>query len=278
MIPPLAFFLRAHANFARARAFATLSAAGLLGACGSNVTGTGGTGGSTGSAGGPPGTTSTSTGMATTSSSSTGTTMSTGTMASSTSSGTMTTSTSSSGTMTTSTSSSGAMTTSSSSSGEPDGGPTCPSLGDPCTECLSTSCASLYCSCYGNLACDELTQCVGGCATGDTTCLQTCLTAHKDGISAAYLLSNCSNQACVPACPNNGVMFNTCQVCLFSECVTEMNNCVADPECIPLIACWNGCAGSASCISQCSTTYAAGVNDGDAVAVCSGASCQGSCP
>jgi hypothetical protein len=144
--------------------------------------------------------------------------------------------------------------------------------------CLSTSGASLYCSCYGNLACDELSQCTGMCAAGDATCLQTCLTAHKDGISAAYLLASCGNQNCVPSCPNNGVMLNACQQCLFSQCVPEMNNCVADPECVPLLGCWGGCNGSSSCISQCSATYPAAVNDGQAVALCSGSSCQGSCP
>jgi hypothetical protein len=116
------------------------------------------------------------------------------------------------------------------------------------------------------------------CAAGNTTCLQTCLTAHKDGISAAYLLADCSNQKCEPACPANPVTLNACQQCLFGQCVTEMNNCLADPTCLTLLGCWGMCNGNATCIQTCSTTYAASVNDAQAVVACSGASCQGICP
>jgi hypothetical protein len=240
-------------------ATATLSTAVLVGACGSNVAvpGTGAGGGSTGNTGGQPGTSSTSSASTGTSTNtSTGTTTSSGT----TSSGT----TASSGTTT--------------SSGGADGGPTCPSNGNACAGCLSEACASLYCSCYGNLACDNLSQCAAACAAGDVTCLQTCLTTYKDGVSAAYLLSNCGNQECMSVCPNNGVTLDACQVCLFTQCVPEMNNCLADPECTPLLACWGGCNGGATCIQNCSTTYAAGVSDAQSVVLCSNASCQGTCP
>ena len=249
-------------------ATAVLSVAGLVGACGSNVavTGAGTAGGNTGGQSGTTGTSSTSTGTITTTSSSSSTDTTT---SSSSSTDTTTSSSSSTGTTT----SSGATT----SSGGADGGPTCPGNGDACTGCLSEACASLYCSCYGNLACDKLSQCATACA-GDGICLQTCLTTYKDGISAAYLLSNCSDQECVPACPSNGVTLDACQVCLFTQCVPEMNDCLADPECTPLLACWGGCNGGATCIQNCSMTYAAGVGDAQSVVFCSTASCQGTCP
>jgi hypothetical protein len=162
--------------------------------------------------------------------------------------------------------------------GTTDAGPTCPSFGDTCTTCASMDCGSAYCACYGNLQCLQLEQCFQGCAPGNTGCFQTCLTAHKDGISSAYLLGDCAATACPTACPTAGMPLSACQRCAFVSCQVQMNDCYADAECLALFACIKPCGGDMTCIQQCEAAHPGGLQDVQAVSFCAKNFCPTVCP
>jgi hypothetical protein len=158
------------------------------------------------------------------------------------------------------------------------GGGMCPSLGDACTACLSTTCEDLYCTCYGNPQCGALITCLDPCSPDDESCLQECLTAHRTGISDAFLLSDCGARGCATPCPGSEAA-TACEVCLFTSCADDMNRCLANSECSALIQCIADCtSGDDACSQRCALQHAAGIADAQEVGDCSSASCGAQCP
>jgi hypothetical protein len=156
------------------------------------------------------------------------------------------------------------------------GGPMCPGLGDPCTDCMATQCPDTYCACYGNIDCGGLVQCFQTCAQGDQACFEACFTAHEDGISAAYLLGDCGAMACAAACPNSQPL-TPCRRCLFESCDIQMNGCYANPDCLALFGCFQGCAGDMACNQQCVMAHLVGWQDAQPVIMCQQALCSADC-
>jgi hypothetical protein len=158
------------------------------------------------------------------------------------------------------------------------GGSNCPGLGDACSDCAATQCTATYCGCYGNASCDQLSLCFSQCAMGDMNCYQSCETMYPDGISSFFLLDNCTAGACQAECPGS-VALTACEVCLFTSCDTEMNTCLANPECAALIACVAQCAPqNMSCPTVCVAQHPGGTTDASAVRQCTSANCSSSCP
>ncbi len=157
------------------------------------------------------------------------------------------------------------------------GGPSCPGLGDACTDCTAAQCPATYCACYGNLECSALLQCLQGCAPNDPMCGQTCLTAHEDGISAAFLLGDCAATTCSASCPNATNALTPCQQCLYGSCDIQMNACIANPECTALVSCYQACGANMACQQQCATQHPQGLADAGAVSNCAQASCSNTC-
>lgn len=157
------------------------------------------------------------------------------------------------------------------------GGPSCPGLGDPCTDCTAAQCPATYCACYGNLECSALLQCLQACPPNDAGCGQTCLTAHENGISAAFLLGDCAATTCSASCPNANNALTPCQQCLYGACDIQMNACIANPECTAVISCYQACAGNMACQQQCTAQHPQGVADAQAVNSCAQASCSNAC-
>jgi hypothetical protein len=155
---------------------------------------------------------------------------------------------------------------------------TCPSAGDACTQCLSPSCASQYCDCYANLDCPALFQCFKTCQPNDQQCLQGCDAAHQDGVSVAFLLSDCAATSCAAACPGNKQL-TPCEKCLYTKCDTAMNGCAANAECVALFDCWKTCnPGDMTCIQTCEGQHPNGVSDATKVVTCEKVSCPSACP
>jgi VDE lipocalin domain len=157
------------------------------------------------------------------------------------------------------------------------GNPGCPGLGDPCTDCMAIQCSPAYCACYGNQDCSELYQCFGTCAPNDAACQQACYTDHEDGISDATLFGHCAATTCDAAC-EFGSELTPCQVCLYDDCEPEMNQCIANPDCTAIFACFQGCdPGDPGCPMACFMQYPDGSDDAQSVSQCAQTICAPAC-
>jgi hypothetical protein len=173
------------------------------------------------------------------------------------------------------TASSSATTSSSSTASSTGSGQTCANLGDPCTTCEATQCADIYCNCYGNPQCGMLYECLLPCAANDVACQQACWTAHEAGISDGALLVHCAATVCAASCPGFAPI-TPCQECLFGECETQMNTCLANPDCVSLLACLDACT-MPGCENGCYAMYPGGLGDAGPVGDCLQASCAPAC-
>ncbi|WP_437610323.1 hypothetical protein WMF20_02320 [Sorangium sp. So ce834] len=153
----------------------------------------------------------------------------------------------------------------------------CASLGDPCTTCLALRCQERYCACQRSAECAALANCLLGCAPGEEPCRQTCMTAHREGISGVSLEGGCAAERCNVQCPSRAPL-SPCESCRYARCAAEMDACVADPSCRALLACTGTCAaGDAACRELCAMLYESGAPAAAAVSACEGAQCGADC-
>lgn len=151
----------------------------------------------------------------------------------------------------------------------------CPDVDEPCTACESTNCADDYCNCFNNGSCVLLAQCTAQCDVGDVACNQECWTDFPEGISDGALLTHCAATVCTDAC-GPFVPLTPCQQCLYAECPTQMNVCVANPECTELLECLAAC-DEAGCENTCYTVHQGGLADSGPVGDCAQESCTQEC-
>ena len=162
-------------------------------------------------------------------------------------------------------------------SGGAGGTETCPGAGDPCTDCLSTQCAAVYCDCYNEIHCGGYLQCLGTCMMGDAACAQNCATVHEPGLSAAILAADCAATTCDGSC-SFGQPLNGCQQCLYTSCAPQMNACIADPECTALLQCLQACVpGDMVCAQSCVGEHPDGLPEAQAVRDCRIDNCGDAC-
>lgn len=155
------------------------------------------------------------------------------------------------------------------------GGKVCPGFGDECTGCLSGACPSTYCTCYENDECLALIECVNVCSSD--ACQQMCFSAHPDGISDLYLLTDCAATECDSECPGNTTV-DPCTKCIFEDCSSEMNTCLGDPECLALYTCLSDCGNNdLICQKGCYAAHGGAVAELQAVLDCSATKCPGPC-
>ena len=154
----------------------------------------------------------------------------------------------------------------------------CVDFGEPCSACEIVACEDRYCECYGNVDCGLYASCVIDCAPDDAMCLQACNTAYPDGITDAVLLNDCAATSCPQECAAfNLYELDPCESCLYLECETAMNACLAVPECTALLFCLADCGGSMSCQNTCYATYPGGIEPATPVGTCSSQNCAGEC-
>ncbi|WP_437590438.1 hypothetical protein [Sorangium sp. So ce1000] len=153
----------------------------------------------------------------------------------------------------------------------------CASLGDPCTTCLALRCQESYCACQRSVECAALGNCLLGCTAEDELCEQACLTAHRAGISGAFLEGGCASELCTVQCPSRAAV-SSCDSCRFTACAAEMNACLADRSCRELLACIDECgADGDACRDVCAMLYEGGAQAAGAVFACEGAQCGADC-
>ncbi|MEZ4313411.1 MAG: hypothetical protein R3F14_35770 [Polyangiaceae bacterium] len=136
--------------------------------------------------------------------------------------------------------STGTTTSSMGGTGGTGGGPACQPLSDACTQCAYGACEDLYCTCYGADDCPALVNCLSVCDPTDNACVKPCLSAHPESISLSFLLGDCVADPCAGECAGAGNLAD-CPKCLFDKCSTEMNTCLADPECYDIVMCAIAC-------------------------------------
>ena len=154
-----------------------------------------------------------------------------------------------------------------------------------CQSCFSTSCCSQGGDCASNADCTALDSCIGGCAAGDATCENACVTAHPNGSDALNALGNCLSGPCGSACglggPDSGTMCggfsstDACQsTCLLSTCCSVAATCSQNASCLTLFRCVTACNPTDNaCVAACGNASPTGVTDFNALSTC-----QGSCP
>ena len=157
----------------------------------------------------------------------------------------------------------------------------CMPLGDPCTACEFAECASEYCACYANVSCGRLGTCIEACPDGPSgdACRQTCLSNNPDGISAGGLLVHCAATVCgtggAGACEGYAPL-DPCQLCLFEQCASDMNSCLANADCAAILACVASCT-SDPCREACPGMHPGGIFLAASVGSCLDRSCSAQC-
>jgi hypothetical protein len=173
--------------------------------------------------------------------------------------------------------SSGSVTASGTGQSTGSGPMTCAPFNDACTQCASSNCPEIWCGCVNNPDCVALFQCFGSCMM-DPTCEQGCLSMHSEGISAVVLVSGCAGTTCSGFCNWGNPGFNDCQECIYTDCASEMNACLAMPDCSLLYQCLSGCAPlDLSCQQQCYLDYPGGVELLETALQCISSQCQNEC-
>ncbi|MBI4701060.1 MAG: hypothetical protein HY744_07870 [Deltaproteobacteria bacterium] len=152
----------------------------------------------------------------------------------------------------------------------------CPGVGSPCTECLAEKCQDLWCACYGETACAKLLACVQSCGPEDQGCGQGCLGANAEGASDFFLLIDCSATACHAGCPESKPL-NPCEKCVYTECSAQMETCLGNPECMAIFQCTDQCGGQPGCGKKCMDEHPGGAQDAFHVHQCVQAECPGKC-
>lgn len=154
----------------------------------------------------------------------------------------------------------------------------CVDFGEPCSACELVACEDRYCECYGNADCGLYASCVIDCASGDTQCLQDCNTAYPDGITDAVLLNDCAATSCPQQCAAFDLYeLDPCETCLYENCETAMNGCLAVPDCTALLFCIAECGDDMGCQNGCAATYPGGIEKATPVGSCSNQNCGSEC-
>lgn len=144
----------------------------------------------------------------------------------------------------------------------------CQGLGDACSDCSYAQCEMQYCDCGENAACNALAACAGNCAAGDQQCSQNCLTMNQAGISDAIILSECTATQCAAACPTVARP-DACQLCAAQSCPAQLNACVAEPQCLQIIACAEQCGpDDFVCLLGCQDDFGNGQDEAEALGGC----------
>jgi hypothetical protein len=180
---------------------------------------------------------------------------------------------------------------------------------DPCAQCnqAATSpggqCASEADTCNASATCTALATCIGGCASGDMGCINTCAGASPAAVSTYDAVGNClCGTSCAAVCgascvgaydagPGDagggadaegtgdagagGDVGGGCSACESAAttsggaCYAEVMACNANAACGALLSCLGACQpGDTSCATNCQTTDQAGTGDLDAVNEC----------
>lgn len=156
------------------------------------------------------------------------------------------------------------------------GGPTCAKPGNPCGDCLFDQCNIAYCGCQDEAACTGLIGCIQACPPMMPDCASGCYAMHAAGFAEFTIASSCAGTLCAPSCPGSDQV-KACDLCLAQQCEMQLEACLGNAECFPLIDCNEACMGNMGCQQQCVAMYPNGVPVVQALFQCAGMGCSMAC-
>lgn len=132
----------------------------------------------------------------------------------------------------------------------------CTAQQGPSTSCTSDS------QCHNGERCDSSGVCVAASGVGSSKDAGAGTDSGKKGAT----------------CSASGWSFTlpTCSSCATTSCCAELGACNGDQSCLDYSKCAGACT-TASCVSQCKSTYAEGASTFAALATCLGTTCKSAC-
>ncbi len=155
-------------------------------------------------------------------------------------------------------------------------GATCMKPADMCASCLYDQCQLAYCDCAAEPACFGLIGCIQQCPPNMPDCVGGCYVANAQGFSEFTIASSCSGTLCAPSCPNSQPV-KQCDLCLAQRCEMQLETCLAEVTCFPLIDCLTNCMGNMGCEQQCRTMYPNATPLVQSLFVCASMGCPTMC-
>ncbi|MBK6513021.1 MAG: hypothetical protein IPM79_07765 [Polyangiaceae bacterium] len=150
----------------------------------------------------------------------------------------------------------------------------------PCGACVAQACPDVWCDCVNNQQCLPLFGCTAQCPDGPDyqACVQDCMAAYPEGISAVVLAADCAAGPCQGSCPQAGEPISPCEECLYSTCPDAMNACLSNSECLAVWSCLNDCPpNELSCHQGCYNAFPGGIEALEDVIDCSQVACEPVC-
>lgn len=155
-------------------------------------------------------------------------------------------------------------------------GATCMKPADKCAGCLYDQCQLAYCDCAAEPACFALIGCIQQCPQNDSGCVGACYVTNAQGFSEFTIASSCSGTLCAPSCANSQPV-KQCDLCLAQKCETQLETCLAEVTCFPLIDCLTNCMGNMGCEQQCRTMFPNAAPLVQSLFVCASMGCPTMC-
>lgn len=153
---------------------------------------------------------------------------------------------------------------------------TCTKPGNGCGDCLYEQCQLAYCECADEPKCFGLIGCIQACAPNMPNCVNACYATNSTGFAEFVIASSCSATLCAPSCPGSDQV-KPCDLCLAQKCEMQLETCLGDAQCFPLINCRDKCMGNMMCEQQCDTMFPLGVPLVQALFGCASVGCMNSC-
>lgn len=156
------------------------------------------------------------------------------------------------------------------------GAAACMKPGEACGGCLYEQCQLAYCDCANEPACFKLIACLEACPPNMPDCAGGCYGTYSAGFAEFTIASSCAATLCSPSCPGSDQV-KPCDLCLAQKCETQLEACLSNLQCFPLIDCRQKCLGNMACEQQCDTMYPQGTPLVQALFICAGMGCGNSC-
>jgi hypothetical protein len=69
-----------------------------------------------------------------------------------------------------------------------------------CDTCMEQACCSQLTACANQTSCENLASCINNCASGNTTCMNSCDSSYSSGLSTLTSLFTCVEDSCSASC------------------------------------------------------------------------------
>ena len=142
-----------------------------------------------------------------------------------------------------------------------------------CWKCEDENCCDTQAACREDPHCSEIAPCIQACPLTDTACEEQCILEHAAGMQFFGPRMTCIFAQCLAEC----AAVDPCITCIVEQCSNSHLACYSNAECYLLEGCVGNCAGDATCIDNCMTTYAGGAAEFNLFAICALQKCELAC-